>query len=90
MQMVEARVALERGDGLPVELFDGDVRFEMLDGQKIVRCRVTRGALDDRALLDGNTVFRSGELFVTYRLMIEAAADKLHAAGAGSPVIERF
>lgn len=83
-------MTLRRGESLPVELFDGDVRFEMLDGDAVVRCRVTRSALDDRALLDGNTVFRSGELFVTYRLMIEAEARRLHEAGETSPVVDRF
>jgi hypothetical protein len=84
-------MALVRGAALPTAEYDGSVRFEMTDRSVPVLCRVSRRALDDRAIADDAPVFASGALFFEYRWKIEAAADRLYCERRCSPVvIDRF
>jgi hypothetical protein len=63
------------------------VIFVMADGEHRVICRVTKAALDDRAVISGRRL-TTVEMFEKFRSEIERAASRQYDSGIKTPLVD--
>jgi len=79
-------LAPKHNEPVQYDLYLG-VIFVMADGEHRVICRVTKAALDDRAVMSGRRL-STVEMFEKFRSEIEAAASRQYDVGIKSPLID--